>query len=101
LLRAQASALPAAADGLMPLDFLLGVMRDSEADPGKRFEAAKAAAPYLHPKLAAIEHSGRAGGPIETRDYSKIEVQRRTCALIFKVAKGEYLLREPEHGKLG
>lgn len=29
------------------------------------FEAAKAAAPYMHPRLAAIEHSGPNGGPIE------------------------------------
>jgi hypothetical protein len=31
---------------------------------GMRFEAAKAAAPYVHPKLAAIEHSGPEGAPL-------------------------------------
>lgn len=28
-------------------------------------EAAKDAAPYMHPRLAAIEHTGAKGGPIE------------------------------------
>jgi hypothetical protein len=54
--------------GITPLEFMLNIMR-AEApeteDPrlmldamAMRFEAAKAAAPYVHPKLAAIEHSG-------------------------------------------
>lgn len=30
-----------------------------------RFEAAKAAAPYIHPRLAAIEHTGKDGGAME------------------------------------
>jgi hypothetical protein len=30
-------------------------------------DAAKNAAPYRHPRLAAIEHTGKDGGPIETR----------------------------------
>ena len=29
-----------------------------------KFEAAKAAAPYMHPRLAAIEHTGSGGGDI-------------------------------------
>ena len=28
-------------------------------------ECAKDAAPYIHPKLAAIEHTGEGGGPID------------------------------------
>ncbi len=47
-----------AATGLTPLDFMLSILRDEAANPEDRFEAAKAAAPYVHPKLAAIEHSG-------------------------------------------
>ena len=45
-------------DGITPLEYLLGVMRDETKDEAARFEAAKAAAPYVHPKLANIEHSG-------------------------------------------
>lgn len=64
-----------AATGLTPLDFMLNVMRGQhpeDADPAvilawesMRFEAAKAAAPYVHPKLAAVEHTGPDGGPLQ------------------------------------
>src|SRR5690349_6340751 len=64
-----------------PLEFLLEVMRSPEpqvipdedtkvffarysAWNSSRLEAAKAAAPYCHPKLANVEHSGPGGGPI-------------------------------------
>ena len=66
--------------GLTPLEYMMTVLR-SEFPPelkeriesealsvdlitaisawhAQRFEAAKAAAPYVHPRLAAIEHSG-------------------------------------------
>jgi len=46
------------ASGLTPLDFMLGILRDERADPVQRFEAAKAAAPYVHARLTATEHSG-------------------------------------------
>jgi hypothetical protein len=44
-----------------PLDYLLSLMRDVEAPVEQRLEAAKAAAPYVHPRLSAIDHSGRLG----------------------------------------
>ena len=47
-----------AASGLTPLDYMLALMRDEGADEAKRLDAAKAAAPYVHPRLAAVEHSG-------------------------------------------
>ena len=46
------------ASGLTPLDFMLGILRDERADPVQRFEAAKAAAPYVHARLTATEHRG-------------------------------------------
>lgn len=66
----------AAAEGITPLEYMLTVMR-SEPPEGLegpqllsamnlRFEAAKAAAPYIHPKLSAVEHTGKDGGPMET-----------------------------------
>lgn len=58
----------AMADGITPLEFMLNIMRTElpEVEDERvlldamamRFEAAKAAAPYIHPRLAAIEHSG-------------------------------------------
>lgn len=64
----------AMAEGISPLEFMLQVMRDdsNHEDPriqaqreAMRFEAAKAAAPYIHPRLQAIEHSGPGGDAME------------------------------------
>lgn len=48
----------AEATGEMPLAFMLNRMRDPEAPMADRMDMAKAAAPYVHAKLAAVEHSG-------------------------------------------
>lgn len=45
----------AAAEGITPLEYLLKVMRDENGDSETRLDAAKAAAPYVHPRLANIE----------------------------------------------
>jgi hypothetical protein len=64
----------AAAEGITPLEYMLSLVRmDSAHDNEKiqtarealRFEAAKAAAPYMHPRLAAVEHTGPDGGPMQ------------------------------------
>ncbi|MFD0738249.1 hypothetical protein ACFQZQ_02960 [Lysobacter koreensis] len=47
-----------AAEGVTPLEYMLRVMRDAAADESKRLDAAKAAAPYVHPRLSAVEMSG-------------------------------------------
>lgn len=47
-----------AASGLTPLDYMLTMLRNEEASPADRMWAAEKAAPYVHPKLAAVEHSG-------------------------------------------
>lgn len=52
----------AQASGELPLDYLLRVMRDEEADEAKRIDCAKAAAPYLHPKRAPIDGDGNEAG---------------------------------------
>lgn len=65
----------ALAEGITPLEFMLKIMREDrppeDADIAQRvafhtlrFEAAKAAAPYMHPRLAAVEHTGPGGGAI-------------------------------------
>lgn len=55
-------------NGITPLEYMLGVMRDETADAGARFEAAKAAAPYVHPRLATVAHTGNDGGPVQVVD---------------------------------
>lgn len=47
-----------AASGLSPLEYMLDVLRNPLSDAAQRMDAAKAAAPYVHPKLSAVEHSG-------------------------------------------
>ena len=49
------------ASGQTPLDFLLEVMRDGTSEKHQRIDAAKAAAPYMHARLNAVELSGSVG----------------------------------------
>ena len=53
-----------AASGLTPLEFMLMALRDEGRDFLTRFEAAKAAAPYVHPKLASTELKGDPDAPV-------------------------------------
>ena len=53
--RTRALLEAAEAGGEMPLDFLLRLMRDPREPKSKRLEAAKAAAPFCHSKLNAID----------------------------------------------
>jgi hypothetical protein len=57
-------AAEVAASGLSPLDFMLRLMRDEEQPLNLRADAAKNAAPYVHPRLAAVEHTGKVMLPI-------------------------------------
>jgi hypothetical protein len=59
----------------MPLDFLLRLMRDPHTPMARRLEATKAAAPFLHPKLSAIDAklSSAAGDPSPETDTIRIE----------------------------
>jgi hypothetical protein len=75
-------------EGITPLEFMLNVMRTEPGDiedarllaahEAMRFEAAKAAAPYIHPRLAAVEHSG--GVTIRTlaEELAELNAQRNT-----------------------
>jgi DNA-binding transcriptional regulator LsrR (DeoR family) len=66
--RATAEArAAAAATGILPLDYMLSVMRDDSAEPKRRDAMAIAAAPYLHQKLTPRDsvavHVGNSGKP--------------------------------------
>lgn len=41
--------------GMMPLEYMLSIMRNPQASADARLDAAKASAPYVHAKLASIE----------------------------------------------
>ena len=57
----------------MPLDYLLGIMRDEDQDARWRLDAAKAAAPYCHARLSAstdapaVPRNGKP--PFDRRSY--------------------------------
>ena len=57
-------AAAAVADGLTPLDVMLSIMRSEDAPMEMRFKAACEAAPYIHPRLAAVQHSGNEDKPL-------------------------------------
>lgn len=85
---AETMALAAKA-GELPHEFLLRVSRGETIDGHKpsfeqRCAAAKDAAPYYAPKLAAVEYTGKDGGPIETADVSDA---RRVAAAAMLIAK--------------
>jgi hypothetical protein len=46
--------------GISPLEFLLSVMDDEELDLKMRIDAAKAACPFIHPRLSAVQVENQA-----------------------------------------
>jgi hypothetical protein len=75
-----------AASGETPLDYMLRIMRDDSRPVDMRIDCAKAAAPYVHPKLSAVEHTGKDGEPlIPEAELSPTELAR---AVAFMLAKG-------------
>ena len=73
--RTRAIADKATAEGLTPLEVMLTAMRE-HAKHMRWDEAAsiaKDAAPYMHPRLASMQHTGRNGGPIQTMDVTKLK----------------------------
>jgi hypothetical protein len=79
--RATAEArAAAAATGILPLAYMLSVMRDPDADQKRRDAMAMAAAPYLHPKLSAIESKltpAASEAPAETNNLGRIRCAQR------------------------
>lgn len=56
----------AAAEGISPLEVMMSAMREAweSGDKDKAVQVAEKAAPYIHAKLAAVQHSGDAGNPV-------------------------------------
>ncbi len=70
--RTREIAIQSVVEGETPLEFLISVMRNSSHKMEMRLDAAKAAATYVHPKLANVQHGGDGKNPIELR--SSVEV---------------------------
>lgn len=56
--------------GITPLEYLLSVMRDTTQEPKDRMDAAKSAAPYVHPRLAS--ESVQITGPGENGEHTLV-----------------------------
>jgi hypothetical protein len=93
--RNKATAAKAAAiarSGLTPLDYMLSIMRSESQPSDIRLDAAKSAAPYVHPKLAAIEHTGKGGEPlIPEANVTEREVAHR---LAFLLSRAQHTLEQ-------
>lgn len=65
--RTAEAVAQAEATGIMPVDYLLSVMRDEINEQRERVAAAIAAAPYVHAKLSSIDAkiTGADGGPLQ------------------------------------
>lgn len=67
------------ASGELPLDYMLRVMRTAK-DDRRCDDMARAAAPYLHPRLESVEHKGA----VEFRradEWTDDEIARRLAEL--------------------
>jgi hypothetical protein len=64
----------AAATGILPLDYMLAVMRDPDADHKRRDAMALGAAPYLHARLSTIDATSPAAADLPTKKTS-VEVR--------------------------
>ncbi|PPD07075.1 MAG: hypothetical protein CTY28_11325 [Hyphomicrobium sp.] len=51
---ANEATVRAIGEGMTPLEYLLNIMRNVTEDADRRLDAAKAAAPYVHPRLSSL-----------------------------------------------
>lgn len=68
--------------GLMPLEYMLQVLRDPMADPKRRDWAAEKAAPYLHARLQATEITGKDGGAVQVEEINGMDLARKIAHVL-------------------
>ena len=54
-IRSEETAKQIQESGLTPLEYLMGIVRDENAPRKDRIECARAAAPFVHARLSAVE----------------------------------------------
>jgi hypothetical protein len=54
--------------GITPLEYMLSVMRDESNEQAVRLDAANKAAPYVHAKLATVDHKSSDGSMSQKPD---------------------------------
>ena len=75
-----------AAQGITPLDYMLGIIRNEEEDKTVRLDAAKAAAPYVHARLQTTTLAGDPEKPLKLDNLSDLEAARRLAFLMTKAS---------------
>lgn len=60
----EQARMQAVSSGETPLEFLLKAMRNDQNEFSVRLDAAKAAAPYIHARLSAIDMTSKTDGTI-------------------------------------
>lgn len=76
----------AAAEGLLPVEYMLNVMRDETADPKDRSWVAEKAAPYIHARPAPLQRTVEIDLP--TADTAEW-VKKAMAVLIKAAAEGQ------------
>ena len=71
-------------DETTPLEVMLTIMRDPESPPAMKFEAAKAAAPYVHPRLSQVDSR-----VTKVNDVSELTIEQIDRLLAERLAAGE------------
>lgn len=61
-------------EGVTPLDYMISVLQNKNSTQGERMDAAKAAAPYVHARLAHQTYSGPGGGNIVVEIVRYLEI---------------------------
>ncbi len=68
--------------GLTPLEYMLAAMRDPETPPQRRDDMAKACAPYMHARLAAVDPE--TGKALEQPQVNIMVAARQVALLLQK-----------------
>lgn len=69
-------------------DYMLAEVKRTVGLRQSAQDAARDAAPYIHPRLAAVEHTGAAGGPIEMMLAARDMTDDELAAVIAGSVKG-------------
>ena len=82
-------------EGITPLEVMLLAMRAhvKAQDLDKAAAVAKDAAPYMHPRLAAVEHTGKDGGAIQHENVTNEDRARALLSLLASVRQQEATLQ--------
>jgi hypothetical protein len=66
-------------EGITPLEVMIKAMHEyfAKGDWARAAAIAKDVAPYMHPRLSSIEHSGKDGAPVQFERIERVIVDPR------------------------